>query len=284
MSKLILLGTKGGPRVETNSPRHTSHLLEVGNRYYIIDCGLGVIRAIVQKGYKLCDLHTIFITHHHCDHTLELGALVYTAWNSNLLGNVKIYGPPETKNYFHSFFQAMNFDLQLRITDEGAKDIRKMTTIKEYQEGIVMQDDLVKVSALKNIHPPIVETYALKFEFANKIVVFGGDTAFCKPLITFAKGADVLIHEVMLEEGIELLAKKVIATKPMIKQHLLASHTLAADVGSIANQAGVKHLVVNHLLPTLGGVITKEKFIAEIRKNWKEKLSIGQDGLVIEIA
>ena len=140
MAKIILLGVKGGPRLETDCPNLTSHLLEVEGRYYIIDCGLGVSRAIVKENYRLCDLHTIFITHHHSDHLLELGPLVYTAWNSNLSDDVFIYGPKQTKSYFNFFFQAMGVDLDLRVSVESAKDIRTMVKIKEYQEGLVMQE------------------------------------------------------------------------------------------------------------------------------------------------
>ena len=103
-------------------------------------------------------------------------------------------------------------------------------------------------------------------------------------MIDFAKGADILIHEAMLEKGVDFIAKKVIKSKPTIKKHLLKAHTLTKDVGAIASQAKVKHLILNHLLPTPeGDIITKQKFIDEARKTYSGELSVGYDGLQIDL-
>jgi ribonuclease BN (tRNA processing enzyme) len=78
--------------------------------------------------------------------------------------------------------------------------------------------------------------------------VISGDTAYAPELAQFAKGADVLIHEAMYLPGIEKLIKNAPdATK--LRQHLLASHTSTEDVGRVAAQAGVKTLVLSHLVP-----------------------------------
>ena len=62
-----------------------------------------------------------------------------------------------------------------------------------------MQDERVKVSALKVVHGLLENCFAFKFETENKKVVFSGDTIFFPPPIDFAKDADVLVHEVMLK-------------------------------------------------------------------------------------
>ena len=66
----------------------------------------------------------------------------------------------------------------------------------------------VKVTALRNHHPPITESFALKFEFPGKTVVFSGDTAYFPPLAAFAKGADILVHEVMYGPALEDLVRR----------------------------------------------------------------------------
>ena len=81
--------------------------------------------------------------------------------------------------------------------------------MKEISEGVVMQDERVKVSALKVVHGLLENCFAFKFEIENKKVVFSGDTIFFPPLIDFAKDADVLVHEVMLKRGIEVLAERL---------------------------------------------------------------------------
>ena len=74
--RLVLLGTKGGPAIRKGGPSPTSHLLVIGGHPYVIDCGLGVTRALVEAGMALPELRNIIITHLHSDHVLEMGPLV----------------------------------------------------------------------------------------------------------------------------------------------------------------------------------------------------------------
>ena len=134
------------------------------------------------------------------------------------------------------------------MADEGRPDLRKLVNAHEYAEGEVLKTEKVRVSALRNVHPPIKESFALKFEFPGKTIVFSGDTAYFPPLAQFAKGADILMHEVMLLPAIEF----IVGANPnagRILEHLKASHTSVADVGRIATEAGVKTLVLSHFVP-----------------------------------
>jgi ribonuclease BN (tRNA processing enzyme) len=77
--RLILLGTGGGPR--PNKMRNQSAwVMIVNNIPYVVDCGGGVSRQLVFAGVSLRALKNIFITHHHSDHNLEYGNLIYNAW------------------------------------------------------------------------------------------------------------------------------------------------------------------------------------------------------------
>ena len=91
--RLILLGTGGGPR--PNKVRNQSAwVVIVNNVPYAVDCGGGVSRQLVFAGVSLAALKHIFITHHHSDHNLEYGNLIYNAWASGFKGRIDAYGPP----------------------------------------------------------------------------------------------------------------------------------------------------------------------------------------------
>jgi ribonuclease BN (tRNA processing enzyme) len=133
-----------------------------------------------------------------------------------------------------------------------------------------------KVTALRNLHPPITESFALKFEFPGKTVVFSGDTAYFPPLAAFAKGADILVHEVMYGPALdELVMRNTNAATLMA--HLKASHTLAADVGRIATEAGVKTLVLSHFVPADATGVTAEKWADAVRPTYKGDLVVAHD-------
>ena len=103
-----------------------------------------------------------------------------------------------------------------------------------------MSNSDFEVTAMKNIHPPVDESYAFKFNLGGKIIVFSGDTAFCPALATFASSADYLVHEVMNRAAVdEMVKRRPNATK--LKASILSHHTSAEDVGKIAQQANVKN-------------------------------------------
>ncbi|WP_095085886.1 MBL fold metallo-hydrolase [Mesorhizobium sophorae] len=281
--RLVLLGSKGGPALRPGGPWPSSSLLQMGGRSIVIDCGLGVTRGLVDAGIGLKALDLIFITHLHSDHVLELGPLVHTAWTAGLASPVSVYGPPGTDHYWRRFCQAMEFDVEIRIVDEGRPDIRELVSINEFTEGLIVEQHGLEVSALRVDHPPVTDCFALRFERGGKSVVFSTDTAFFPPLADFAQGADILVHEAMLEEGIERLVAKT-GNGARLREHLLASHSFAEEAGRIASDAGVKRLVLNHLIPADDPGIGEADWIAAVRKTWAGDLTIASDGLVVEFA
>ncbi|MER8481488.1 MBL fold metallo-hydrolase [Mesorhizobium sp. M1322] len=281
--RLVLLGSKGGPALRPGGPWPSSSLLEIGGRTVVVDCGLGVTRGLADAGFSLKELDLIFITHLHSDHVLELGPLIHTAWTAGLATPVTVFGPPGTGHYWQRFCQAMEFDIEVRIADEGRPDIEDMVSIIEFGEGGVMKERGLKVAALRVDHPPVTDCFALRFEHAGQRVVFSADTAFFPPLADFAKGADILVHEAMLEEGIERLVAKT-GNGARLREHLLASHSFAGQAGRIATDAGVRRLVLNHLIPADDPEIGEADWIAAVRKTWAGDLTIAHDGLVVGLS
>ncbi|MBZ9765005.1 MBL fold metallo-hydrolase [Mesorhizobium sp. CA8] len=281
--RLVLLGSKGGPALRPGGPWPTSSLLELGGRTIVVDCGLGVTRGLVDAGISLKALDLIFITHLHSDHVLELGPLTHTAWTAGLVTPVTIFGPPGTSHYWQRFCQAMEFDIEIRIVDEGRPDIRDLITVEEFGEGSVLDERGLTVTALRVDHPPVTDCFALRFEHGDRSVVFSADTAFFPPLAEFARGANILVHEAMLEAGVERLVART-GNGARLREHLFASHSLAGEAGRIASDAGVKRLVLNHLIPADDPAIGEADWIDAVRKTWAGDLTIARDGLVVPLS
>ena len=281
--RLVLLGSKGGPAVRPGGPWPSSSLLEMGGRNIVVDCGLGITRALTDAGVSLKALDLIFITHLHSDHVLELGPLIHTAWTAGLATRVTVFGPPGTGHYWRRFCEAMEFDIEIRIADEGRPDVRDLVMVEEFGEGLVLEQHGLEVRALRVDHPPVTDCFALRFEHGGRSVVFSADTAFFPPLAGFARGADVLVHEAMLEEGVERLVART-GNGARLREHLFASHSLAEEAGRIANDAGVGRLVLNHLIPADDPAIGEADWTSAVRKTWAGDLTIARDGLVVGLS
>ena len=276
--RLVILGSKGGPAIRPGGPSPTASLLEIGGRRIVIDCGLGVARGLVEAGMALPALDLVLITHLHSDHVLELGPLLHTAWTAGLKTPVQIFGPVGTRAVWDGFVASLAYDINLRIDDEGRPDIRKLVQIEEFGEGELLDENGLTIEALRVDHPPVVECFAIKISHQGRTIVFSADTAYFPPLAGFAAGADILVHEAMHPDGVDRLVART-GNGDRLKAHLLASHTMAADVGRIANDAGVGHLVLNHLVPADDPEITEVHWENEARSHWTGNLTVGRDGL-----
>lgn len=283
-TQLILLGTKGGPRVgPPGSATSTSTLIVVNGVPYIIDCGYGTSTQLVGAKVPLNTIRHIFVTHHHSDHMIELGPLLYNGWATGLRSQVDVYGPPGTSKMITDFLAYMQLDLQTRMADEGRPDLRKLVVSHEYAEpGVVFQSEDVKVTAARVPHPPIEQAYAYRFDTKQASIVISGDTTYAPKLVEFAKDADILVHEVMHPEGIEKLLKRV-PNPTELRKHLIASHTVPEDVGKLAAAAHVKTLVLSHLVPGDDPSITDEMWTEGVKKHFSGRIIVGKDLLEVSM-
>jgi ribonuclease BN (tRNA processing enzyme) len=280
---LVLLGTKGGPAIRKGGPSPTANLLLIGGYPYVIDCGLGVTRGLVEAGLALPELRSIIITHLHSDHVLEMGPLIHTAWTAGLKEKVVVHGPAGTAAVWQGFLASLSYDIAIRIEDEGRPDLARMVEVREYGDGAVFTDERVKLTALRVLHPPVTDCFALRFDHGIGSVVFSADTTYFPPLAEFARGADILVHEAIYEPGVDRLVARV-GNGARLKQHLLASHTLAEDVGRIASKAGVGLLALHHLVPADDPLVTEQHWIEALRSQYHGPLVVGRDGLVLPLA
>ena len=275
-TRLILLGTKGGPRVGggRNNP---STLLLINDVPYVVDCGAGTSRQLVAAGVPLDRLRYLFFTHLHSDHMLEYGPLVYNGWVAGLRTRVDAYGPPPLKSETQAFWEYVRFDVETRIEDEGRPDPRPLVVVNEFDApGTVMQNDDVKVTSAAVVHPPLKHAYGFRFDSKDRSIVISGDTNHAPGLIALAKGADVLVHEILHLPGVDRLLGRV-PNAPTLRKHLVDGHTVAEDVGRVAAQAQVKTLVLSHFVPGDDPDITDDMWTEGVRKHFKGHIIVGKD-------
>ncbi|WP_213775527.1 MBL fold metallo-hydrolase [Bradyrhizobium sp. dw_78] len=280
-TKIVFLGTKGGPRVSV-TPSNPANLVMVNDTPFVIDCGMGVSHQLVSAGVPLESVKYIFISHHHSDHNLEYGNLVYNAWAAGLSTPLHSFGPNGLEAMTRTYWELNKFDVETRIEDEGRPDPRPLLIAKDITEdGVVLQTPDVKVTAFRTPHPPITDNFAYKFETPDGVIVFSSDTAYNPKLAEFAKGADVLVHEALYVPWVDRLVTRV-KNGATLKKHLLDSHTAADDAGRIADAAGVKVLVLSHLVP--GDLdVTDEDWSSEAKKTFKGRIVVARDLMELKL-
>jgi ribonuclease BN (tRNA processing enzyme) len=275
-TRLILLGTGGGPRPRraTSAP---AQVILVNGTPYVVDCGDGVARQLVAAGVALPSLRHIFLTHHHSDHNADYGNLLLLSWAAGLKSRVDTWGPPPLQQMTRLFFEMNRFDIDTRIADEGRVPLVPLVNVHEQtQGGAVMQDDNVRVTSALVAHPPVVPAFAYRFDTADRSIVISGDTARSDNLIKLAQGADVLVHEALFVPAVD----RLVATIPnaaTLKQHIIDSHTAVEDCGRVAQAAGVKTLVLSHFVPAEDAQLTDQMWLDAARAHFRGTVILGKD-------
>jgi ribonuclease BN (tRNA processing enzyme) len=274
-TRLILLGTAGGPRPR-RAPSAASQVIVVNDMAYVVDCGDGVARQLTAAGIPVSRLRHIFITHQHSDHNADYGNLILLSW-AELPEPVNAWGPPPLEKMTRLFLELNEFDITTRTADEGRKPLAPLLKPHEITKaGLVMQDDNVRVTAALVPHPPIEHAFAYRFDTADRSIVISGDTARSDALTKLAQGADVLVHEVMWVPAVDRIAASI-PNSTTLKKHIIDSHTSVEDVGRVAQAAGVKTLVLSHFVPADDPTITDQMWLDAARSHFRGAIIVGKD-------
>ena len=270
---VILLGT-GYPRPDANHAGPATAIV-AGDKWFLVDAGRGTTMRVAGTSLKYEGLRAVFITHLHSDHTAGLPDVFITSWQfGRKSAPLQLYGPSGTEQLADSMLQFFAYDIHLR-RDLVEKHPAAGATIKTHlvREGVVYDDGDVRVTAFNEEHPPVTPAFGYRFDSGGHSIVVSGDTRPNANLIRFAKGADILVQEAYLPGYFESV------DTPEVAARLKAYHTSAEEAGQIATSAGVKTLVLTHLIPA-----NKESVFAErAAKTFHGRIIVGQDLKTITI-
>jgi ribonuclease BN (tRNA processing enzyme) len=289
-TRLITLGTVAGPPPRPHRAQ-SSNLLIVNGVLYVVDAGDGAARRIAKAGFNVRDVGTIFITHHHDDHTAGVGTLMSAAWDGQRIKPIHVYGPPRTEELVKAAVQYFSISADIRIADGGRTvPIDKVFLGHDVGTGVIYKDANVTVTAIENTHfdfqnvPAAVrqKSYSYRFDTPGRVIVFTGDTGPTEALTELAKGADLLVSEAnSVEERMNDLIKSgqwqvmTPAEQAGIKRQMAERHLDTDDIGKLATRAGVKAVVLTHL--TWKANDDYAPWVAEVQKHFSGPVMLAKD-------
>jgi ribonuclease BN (tRNA processing enzyme) len=269
-TQIVLLGT-GTPGWDPDRSGPATAIV-VNGTPYLIDFGPGVVRragAAYQKGVKALlpiNLHVVFLTHRHMDHTVGYSDLIFSP--AQIGGARKlpleVYGPKGLKDMTEHILKGhmLNPD-----------DPRYKVNAHEIAPGIVYKDGNVTVKAFPVAHGD-VEAFGFRFETPDRTIVISGDTTPTQSVIDNCQGCDVLIHEAYS-------LKTYDAVSPAAQANRRRLHTSTVQLAELAGKAKPGLLILYHR-SNLGGVLEEvpnpeEAFLEEIRSRYAGKVVVGHD-------
>lgn len=243
--KLTFLGTSHG-KPEKNR-YHTSTLLTVGSKHYLIDAGAPVFDLFERNDLQFFDIKGIFITHSHIDHIAGLPVLT-SSLNS-------------PRRFFDVGFPVLVPDLEPYLAMfefwRGKRELSGRLCYEKYGNGVIFSDERIKITAIPTAH--YQNSHALLIEAEGKRVLFTGDLK--KDLsdypaeITEGAGLDLVVME----------AAHQIYAEPYVAETLAKSKTARMVIHHVAEH--------RNPIPTIENTLVTLPFPAEI----------AYDGMVIAL-
>ncbi len=299
LTTVIALGTQGGPQPNPHRSQ-PAHAVQVNGETYLIDAGNGVARQLTAVGIAADTVKRVFITHNHDDHNADLGTLMGLSWSLHNRDDYEVFGPAGTRDVVDGFMQYYAVNAAIRDEDSPlprfgsfAGDVEVHNIGDADTAKVIFKDGNVEVSAIENCHyhhgdpvstdGGIEKSYAYRFESRDRSVVFSGDTGPCPQLVDFARGADILVHEVFNTDLMaeNLRANGMMAALPdaLLKAMLRKSeqyHTTPVEVGKLARAAGVGMVLLTHVMPGRGGD-PDEAYSAGVLEQYPGKVIVARD-------
>jgi len=276
-TKLVLLGTTGAPNFIPER-KMNGQAVVIDGRIYVIDTGYGVVGRMVEAKLGFSEVAGIFLTHLHSDHIPDYPILANGIALVPGISPVAIFGPKGIEQVHAGALQvyAENFAHRQGMLNGVQTPEQRFAVTQVSGDGVIYQDTSVKVTALAVPHFKI-PSFAYRFDSRDRSIVISGDTKFFEPLADLAKGADILVHEAIYLPG--FAAPPYNMPEPMLKMATTV-HTTPEQAGQIAEKAGVKTLVLSHLIP--GESTTPDEiWRAEAAKHFAGEIIVGKDLMVI---
>jgi ribonuclease Z len=152
---------------------------------------------------------------------------------------------------------------------------------------VIIEADGLKVTAFEVDHTPVKPAVGYRFDYKGRSVVISGDTVPCLALLEQSRGADILVQEALQPAMVGILkttGQKINRPKTAeIMGDILNYHTSPEDAAKLAREAGVRHLVLSHLLPPLPVADLKPVFLGDAKKGFSGPITIAEDGMLFSL-
>ncbi|CAD7700487.1 unnamed protein product [Ostreobium quekettii] len=255
-----------------------SQVVRHGDTAILIDCGSGVTQRLAAAGLSGADLDAVLLTHLHSDHVMDVFQLILSSWHQGRQRPQKIFGPPGTKVYVDGLMALWRAEMDQRIAHERRPSTSALETeVTEFGPGWVGRFGEMEVSAVQVDHRPVVHAYGFALTACGRRLVVSGDTRPCEGLVEAARGADVLVHEVVARGGMPVVeGVRTAETVANVESY----HTRSDQVGAVAAEAGVGCLVLTHVTPP---GTDRAALLEEVGKHYGGPVVVAEDLATIDV-
>ena len=268
-----------------------------GEALYVVDAGAGASRVLARLRLPQSRVRGVLLTHFHSDHIDGLGELLLQRWAGGAHdAPLPVHGPPGVEEVVDGFNRAYAQDAAYRVAHHGADVVpptgaggaaRTFAVAEDGAPAVVLEDGGLTVEAFRVDHAPVAPAVGYRFTYAGRSVVVSGDTSKSSTVERMARGADVLVHEALSPELVAVLtraaARAGAANLEKITTDIVGYHTTPREAAEIARDAGVRYLLLYHVVPPLPLAPLEEIFLRGVDDIWRGPVTVGRDGSFVSL-
>lgn len=286
-TRITLLGT--GTPAPSLQRAGSGYLIEVGSDRIVMDHGPDAHRRLLESGRRAVDVTHALFTHLHYDHCMDYGRLVLQRWDqgADRIPDLEVHGPPPIRRLTEQLFGPEGVygpDIRARIEHQSSIDVfrarggtvprkRPAPRVREIQPGDVIEGNGWKVRVGRATHvQPFLDCLAFRLDASDGSVCYTGDSGMSDEIVELARGCDLLIHMNHYFSGT--------APSPAYRA-ACGNHK---DNALVAQRAGVKTLVLTHLLAQIDHPRIREQIVHEIQQVFQGKVVWGEDLMELTFA
>lgn len=266
-----------------------------GRRVFVVDAGEGGARNLQLMGISPARIERLFLTHFHSDHIDGLGPMALLRWTGASADTpLPVHGPTGVESVMAGFNAFYATDNGYRVAHHGANIVppsgggaAAVPFELGSNAGIVFDNGGVRVTAFTVDHDPVSPAVGYRFEYKGRSVVISGDTAKSANLVAASKGADLLVHEALqptmvsaMTKALDRAGQKNVAK---ITRDILDYHASPEEAADAAKAAGVRQLVLTHVVPPLPSAFFYPAFLQDAGKRFSGPIVVGEDGMLFSL-
>ena len=294
---VVLIGT-GSPLPDPNRAGPSTAII-AGEDIYIIDSGGGAVRNMGEMRISPARVSAVFLTHLHSDHIDGLGELALQRWaGGGHRTPLRVHGPDGTQQLVDSLKRAYTPDSLFRIAHHGQNVVPQSgfgmvaSTIAinaggDENHAALQTDKGLIVRAFRVDHDPVSPAFGYRFEYKGRSVTISGDTAFDPRVAAAAKDTDLLLHEALNADMVNVM--KDAATEAgnrrlaKIFHDIQDYHATPVQAAQTAANANAGALVYTHIVPALPSKLLYPYWLKGAGDFYDGPITIGEDGMLFSL-
>jgi ribonuclease Z len=294
--QVILCGT-GSPIADPDRASACTAVI-AGGHFFLVDAGPGSWEKVDLANLPTGRLEGVFLTHFHSDHIGDLGEAEVQSWIAGRAQPLDLYGPPGVARIASGLAQVYAADVDARVAHHTDQFMpRAAASIAPHEialgaepnaSAVVFDRGGLRVTMFAVDHRPVAPAVGYRFDWKGRSVVISGDTVKSASLVEHAKGADLLIHEVLdaalVERAVGAARRLGFERMAKLASDIPGYHTSPREAGEVARDAGVAHLVLTHLVPAPRNVLMERAFTHGAHEAYQGEVTLGEDGMRFALA